>query len=261
MVEPVSRIGRKSEALSDSLARYLEQLILDGTLKPDGRIPSERQLAQRFGVSRNILREALRALRGRGLIETRHGRGSVVAGLVPRLDQASPLVHLFANHSRTLYDLLEVRETLEARAAFLAAERATDADLHRIGNAFNALEHLSVDDDSIDAARRDHAFHRSICEASHNPVLMHTLDSLMQLMMQSVLACVKNLYHRAPSKQQIDRHHREIYEAVIGRQPDRAYNAAAAHIRNVRERLQEIESVEQRLDRSVNWEKIVASAG
>lgn len=261
MVEPLTRLDRKTGALSDSLARYLEQLILDGTLKPDGRIPSERQLAQRFGVSRNILREALRALRGRGLIRTRHGQGSVVAALVPHLDAGSPLVHLFANHSRTLYDLLEVRETLEARAAYLAAERATDADLHRIDNAFKALESLSADDDSVEAARRDHAFHRSICEASHNPVLMHTLDSLMHLMMQSVMACVKNLYHRAPSKQQIDRHHREIYEAVVGRQSDRAHKAAAAHIRNVRERLQEIESVEQRLDRSVNWERIVARTG
>lgn len=257
MVEPVKSLVSNPVSLSDSLTRRLEELILDGTLKPGRKIPSERQLAERLGVSRNILREALKTLRGRGLIETRHGHGSVVAGLVPQPDQQSPFTLLYREHSRVLYDLLDVREILEGRAAFLAAERATEADLHRITHAFQMLEKTPPHDPDLEeAARRDHTFHQAIYEASNNPVLVHTLESLLQPLRQSVLASVKNLYHRAASKKQIDRHHRQIYNAIVNRQPDLAQKAATAHIRDIRSRLQEIEKEEQRLDRSISWERV-----
>lgn len=260
MVEPVRSLTSNPVSLSDSLTRRLEELILDGTLKPGRKIPSERQLAERLGVSRNILREALKTLRGRGLIETRHGQGSVVAGLVPQPDQQSPLTLLYREHSRILYDLLEVREILEGRAAFLAADRAREADLHRITHAFQALEKTpSHNTDPEDAARRDHTFHQAIYEASNNPVLVHTLESLVQPMRQSVVASVKNLYHRSASKKQIDRHHRQIYNAIANRQPELAQKAATAHIRDIRARLQEIEKEEQRLDRSISWERVLGT--
>jgi len=258
VVEPVGPFDSGSQSLSESLTRRLEELILDGTLKPGRKIPSERQLSERLGVSRNILRESLKTLRGRGLIETRHGQGSVVSGLVPQPDQQGSLTHLYRDHPRVLYDLLEVREILEGRAANLAAERATETDLHRISNAFQALEASPSEDiGPQEAARRDHAFHQAIYEASNNPVLVHTLESLLLPMRQSVLASVNNLYHRTASKKQIDIHHRQIYKAILGRQPERAERAAKAHIRDIRNRLQEIEQAEQRLDRSVHWERIV----
>lgn len=253
MVEPISTAG---EPISSAIARRLEQLILDGTLLPGKKIPSERQLSERLGVSRTILREALKELRGRGLIETRQGQGSVVTGLVPRQDTDSPLAYLFNDHPRTLYDLLEVRELLEGQAAYMAATRGTEQDFHRITHAFNAIDQAPpAQANPMEAARLDHAFHQSICEASHNPVLVHTLQSLMQLMLNTVLASVNNLYHRGPYKEQIDRHHRQIYHAVIGRRPEWARKAAIAHIRNIRERLLEIEQEEQRLDRSGGWER------
>lgn len=259
MVEPVKIAPSKLASLSESLTRRLEDLILDGTLKPGGRVPSERQLSERLGVSRNSLREALKMLRGRGLIETRHGQGSVITGLVPRLRQEGPLMLLYQEHPRILYDLLEVRELLEGRAAFLAAERAREIDLNRIAHAFRALEPPLHDTDPEEVARCDHAFHQSIYEASNNPVLIHTLESLLQPMRQSVVASVKNLYHRTASKKQIDRHHRQIYHAIIGRQPEWAEKAARAHIRDIRSRLQEIEKEEQRLDRSTSWERTIRS--
>lgn len=258
MVVPVDMGRKRPVSLSSSLARRLEQLILDGTLKSGKPIPSERQLAERLGVSRNILREALKELRGRGVIDTQHGRGSIVKGLVPNLEQGNALTYLFREHPRTLYDLLEVRELLEGRAAYLAADRGTEEDFHRITHAFEAMEQAGQEStDPVRSAQLDHAFHQTISEASHNPVLVHTLQSLMELMLNSVLASVNNLYHRETSKKQIDRHHRQIYNAVIGRQPDWAQKAATAHIRNVRERLLEIEQEEQRLDRSSDWEKLL----
>lgn len=245
----------EKESLSSSIARRLEQLILDGTLKPEKKIPSERQLAQRLNVSRSILREALKELRGRGLIETRHGQGTRVTGLVPDLANSHPLLYLFRDHPRTLYDLLEVRELLEGQAAYMAALRGNEQDLHRITHAFNAINNNSAAISPAVAAQLDHAFHQSIYEASHNPVLVHTLQNLMQLMLSTVLASVNNLYHHAPYKEQIDKHHQQIYKAILERKPELARKAATAHIKNIRERLHELEAEGLRLDRSGGWER------
>lgn len=243
------------QSTSQTIARRLEQLILDGTLVAGKKIPSERQLSERLTVSRSIIREALKELKGRGVIETRHGQGSFVTGMVPSVDETSPLLHLFKDHPRTLYDLLEVREQLESLAASLAAERATNEDLFRIRQAYFAMEQSSHDKmNPVDIARRDHAFHQAISEASHNPVLVHTLHSLMQLMLSSVLASVNNLYNRELHKQKIDQHHRQILDAIMDRDPIAAGEAAKHHLKDVRERLREIERQEQRLIRSATWE-------
>jgi GntR family transcriptional activator of glc operon len=108
----------------------------------------------------------------------------------------------------------------------------------------------STDSDPVMHARLDHAFHLSICEASHNPVLVHTLRSLTELLLSSVFASVNNLYHRQPHRQRIDRQHARLYNAVIGKLPEQAYKAASDHISSVRESLYDIEQEEQRLVRA-----------
>jgi GntR family transcriptional regulator, glc operon transcriptional activator len=107
-----------------------------------------------------------------------------------------------------------------------------------------------TDSDPATHARLDHAFHLSICEASHNPVLVHTLRSLTELLLSSVFASVNNLYHRQPHRQRIDRQHARLYNAVIGKLPEQAYKAARDHINSVRESLYDIEQEEQRLVRA-----------
>src|SRR6185312_8167619 len=111
-------------------------------------------------------------------------------------------------HPRTLYDLLEVRALLEAEAARLAALRGTSADFNMITHRYREMiaSHGDAMDPSVHA-KLDHAFHLAVCEASHNPVLVHTLRSLTDLMLSSVYASVNNLYHREPHKQRIDRQH------------------------------------------------------
>lgn len=230
---------------AQSIATHLEQMILDGTLTPERKIPSERQLSTRLGVSRTIVREALHELHGRGMIETRHGKGSFVSCAVPTLDDASPLMLAFSGNARTLYDLFEVREQLEGQAAELAAERATEQDQYKIRKAFEAMEAA----DPLTNAELDHAFHRAIVEASHNAVLVHVLNSLKALMLNSVQASVANLNHRRSFKQQIDKHHRQIYHAVISRQAHWARKAAMAHVRHVSDSLRQIEEQEQHLIR------------
>ncbi|NVK30494.1 MAG: FCD domain-containing protein [Gammaproteobacteria bacterium] len=241
---------------ASSIARRIETLILDGTLPPGKKIPSERQLAERMGVSRPILREAIKELRGRGVVNTEHGRGTFVMGMVQESAPTSPLVHLYKDHSRTVYDLLEVRELLEGQAAKLAAIRATQADKHNLTKAFEALDAATAQTETYEAAKLDHNFHHAIYIASHNPVLVHTLENLMELMRHSVFTCVSNLYHRPAQKAQIDRQHRQIYQAIMGGQDEWAQKSAANHIRHVANELREIEREEERLVRAENWEKI-----
>lgn len=256
MLEPEQLLPTRTP---DAVAARLERLILDGVFRPGQLLPSERRLCERLGVSRTSLREGLRVLRSKGIIVTRQGRGSVVAALVPGRDD-SPLMHLFRDHPRTLFDLLEVRSLLEGESASLAAERATPADRVLIQRRYEAMaEYVERGEIEVEQlAHLDHAFHLAICQASHNPVLVHTLQSLTDLLLSSVFASVKNLYHREAPRQMINRQHARLYRAVMEGKPQAARRAAVEHLTGIGEQLREIEAEDQRLERSAmrlkEWE-------
>ena len=247
----ISETATEKRQVADVVAERIERLIVDGVLKVGQALPSERRLVAKLGCSRSALREGLRALRGRGIIETAHGRGSFVAQLSGAQD-TSPLMHLFGSQPRTLYDLLEVRALLEGEAARLAALRGTEADFVLLARRYEEMlaAHTEESADPREHARLDHAFHLAVCEASHNPVLVHTLQSLNELLLSTVFASVNNLYHRPPQKRQIDRQHSRLFHAVTERLPDQAQRAAREHIHSIRDNLKEIEQEEQRLVRA-----------
>jgi GntR family transcriptional repressor for pyruvate dehydrogenase complex/GntR family transcriptional activator of glc operon len=229
-------------AISRDISYQLEQIILDGGLAPGQKIPSERQLAARLGVSRSVIREALHELQGRGVIKTRHGQGSFVASIVPGPESNtggdSPLMHLYEGHARTIYDLLEVREQLEGQAAYLAAQRANRLDRHRITKAFQALSGTNP----LNNALSDHGFHLAIVEASHNPVLVHVLSNLKSMILVTVQASVVNLNPREDMRKKIVRQHKQLYSAIMSGKPAAAQRIAAAHVRFVSDTMREIEN-------------------
>ncbi|WP_150305784.1 transcriptional regulator GlcC [Pseudomonas saliphila] len=237
--------------VGDVVADRVEKLIADGVLKMGQALPSERSQCEKLGISRSALREGLKVLRARGLIKTEQGRGSYVASLMGR--DETPMMHLFNTHPRTLFDLLEVRALLEGESARLAALRGTNADFVLIQRRYDEMvaAHASgtvTDPETL--ARLDHAFHLAVSDASHNPVLVHTLQSLTSLLLSSVFASVKNLYHRPVHKRQLDRQHARLYHAVMERLPIQAKRAAIDHIQSIRDNLQDIENEEQRLERA-----------
>ena len=117
----------RRQRLSDSITEQIERLIVDGVLRPGDALPSERDLAQRLGVSRPSVREGLLLLENRGLVQSKRGGGYGVMDVTgPTI--TDPLVHLLQRHPSTVDDVLELRHGLKCVAAYFAAVRATDAD-------------------------------------------------------------------------------------------------------------------------------------
>ena len=139
--------------LADSVASELEARILEGSLAPGDRLPSERTLAIDMGVSRPSLREAMQKLVSKGLLTTRHGGGTFVTD---RLEAhfVDPWSDMLKGNPLLHRDLLEFRQMLESQAASLAADRATDADISRLDGVYAELEASYERDDFARTARK-----------------------------------------------------------------------------------------------------------
>lgn len=234
--------------MPEMVARQVEAMILDGRLKAGERLPAERSLCESLKVSRNTLREALRELRGRGVIQSRRGSGTYVTSfqeLQPDLESLhpnTPLQKLLQNHPETLDGLLEVRRLLEGEAAYQAARRATTEDLAVLRQAYNALETESAETNTADSlAERDICFHRAVYAAAHNPILLLALNGIRNLMMSFVFDAADKLYTTAQTKRRLCTQHRRIYRAIDAHEPSAARRAAHEHIDAVAAQLREID--------------------
>ena len=127
--------------ISDAVASTLERRILEGSLKPGDRLPPERELALEFGVSRPSLREAIQKLASKGMVQSRQGGGTYVTAVL-EASFFDPWQEMMGSYPNLREDMLEFRRMIEGQAAEWAAERATDADLQRLDQAFQVLQAL-----------------------------------------------------------------------------------------------------------------------
>lgn len=224
---PVTRV-------SDVVASELEKRILEGSLKPGDRLPAERDLAVELGVSRPSLREAIHKLAAKGLLTTRHGGGNFVTD---RLGAhfADPWQEMLQGHPLLHSDLLEFRQMLEGQAAALAAERATDADIERLDQAYAALEKVYASDDLAACIDSDVVFHQVISEAAHNALIGHLTASLLRIIHGHIANNLEHLHARPPRWDQLQSQHHAIWRAIRERQPEAAAQAARLHIEFVRQ--------------------------
>ena len=200
--------------LSDDIVSQLEALILEGSLKTGERLPAERALAERFGVSRPSLREAIQKLVAKGLLVSRQGGGNYVAQSMGSTF-SDPLLQLLENNPEVERDLLEFRQTLEASCAYYAALRATAVDRERLKVAFDALQDCYARADEVSRAEEgaaDASFHLAIAEASHNAVLLHTIRGLFDLLKRNVVTNIGGMYkQRSETRDMLIDQHRELY--------------------------------------------------
>ncbi len=225
------------EKLSQAVVRQIELLILRGILRPGERLPPERDLCARLGVSRPSLREALSDLQARGLLSSRAGAGVFVADVLGSAFSPA-LIRLFASHERAVSDYIAFRRDLEGLAAARAARMASDADLQVIDAVFSRMEAAhnrrnSTDnstDNSAGEAALDAQFHLSIIEAAHNVVMLHMMRSMFDLLREGVFYNRQVMFKQRTSRDELLGQHRAINTALQTRDEAGARAAVEAHL-------------------------------
>lgn len=227
------------EKLSSSVVRQIEQLILRGILRPGERLPAERELADRLGVSRPSLRDAIADLSERGLLTSRAGSGVFVAEVLGSAFSPA-LTRLFATHEEAVFDYLAFRRDMEGLAAERAARLGSDTDLKVIGTIFRKMEAAHQKRDPTDEAELDAQFHMAIIEASHNVIMLHMMRSMFELLRQGVFYNRQMMFRNRMTRDSLLDQHRAMNTGVQSRDPAAARAAVEAHLNYVEQAFHDI---------------------
>jgi GntR family transcriptional repressor for pyruvate dehydrogenase complex len=218
----------RSVSVTRSYEQVVEQLlgrIRAGDFLPGSRLPTERELGELFGVSRGVIREAIKVLITLGAVESRQGSGTFVAAdLTPMVSRA--LVLSARPEPGSLSDLMEMRAPLERFAARLAAERRSAAQSRAISLAATESNDAATRGDWDAFGRADARFHTEIYEASSNPLLITVMSAIREIQ-QNAVALVASVPGSMPIAAQ---QHLEIAAAIWNGDPDRAERLMSEHV-------------------------------
>ncbi|HMI84803.1 MAG TPA: FadR/GntR family transcriptional regulator [Polyangiaceae bacterium] len=213
------KAGSTTEVVLGRIRRMIEA----GELKPGDRLPAERELAQRFSMSRPSLRAALHSLGGMGLLQFRHGSGTYITEGPPVLSEG-PLTLLASLHGFTDDEMFEARRQLEVGVAALAAERATLAHLTKMRAEIAGMAAAMRDPHAY--LVHDIDFHRTIAVASSNPILGALVEMVSNILYRQRRQTVARARDLGPSLAM----HRRLYRAIAARDPERAREAMNQHL-------------------------------
>lgn len=212
--------------LYDQIVQHIEQQVMRNQLRPGDRLPPERDLSQRFRVSRTVVREAIKALHEKGLVGIRPGSGTYI---VPVEGQAVlDSMTLYVKTQRVaLHNLIEARKVLEPEIAALAAQRAQPEDLEKMQHLIEEMdEHIQSAEDFVSA---DVGFHLALAEATHNPVLPIFIQSISGGLREMQLEIFR--VDSAPTSGQ--KAHRRLCRFVERREATAARREMRRHIEEV----------------------------
>lgn len=219
------RVLRHKDDLVERVAQMIEKQVLDGRLPVGSRLASEREFAERLGVSRTVLREAVRILVTKGLLETRHGIGTTVREMTHG-EVVKPMTLFFrsCNQDISIEDLHQVRLILEVESAGLAAQQGTEGDIEELRTI--CAEMVAAIQNPALFAQKDAEFHRRLGQTTHNPLITLLLDSIRDLMaeVRTRVANQPGLYDRVMPG------HLRIMEAVAARDAQAARAAMMEHL-------------------------------
>jgi GntR family transcriptional repressor for pyruvate dehydrogenase complex len=219
----------RASRLYEQIVQQIEASIFKGSLKPGDQLPAERELAQQFGVSRTAVREAVKALREKGLVEAYSGRGTFITnGTSQAIRQSLDLMMKIGQPEGSSF-LVEVREILEPEIAALAASRAERQHLEALREAVAVMDRERQDSDAFIEADLD--FHLSLAEAAANPIILSLIDSIVGLLREQRM----RTFHVEGGPERGQYHHKRILEAIEQRDPDRARECMCAHLQQVRQ--------------------------
>jgi GntR family transcriptional repressor for pyruvate dehydrogenase complex len=212
----------RSARLSEEIVRQISRLVEDGSLRLDDRFPSERDLQERWQVSRPVLREAFRILETQGVVESRPGAGRYLRS--DHIPSPARIRRSRLNVDRDhLLRVWDAREAVESKAAALAALNATPAQLAEIAAALDPLEAAPIED--LQRYDYNREFHLAIARASGNSILLEMISSLIS---RSSQIGFKDALEREDWTD-LQGRHAPIYEAVLSRDPERARLSMVTH--------------------------------
>jgi DNA-binding FadR family transcriptional regulator len=214
----------------ERIAELIVEFITEQRLRPGDRLPTEQEFAEQFGVSRTIVRDAIKMLTPSGLVRPRRGSGIFVGEQVQQFPQMSRL-HLAApavpEHMR---DLFEFRSFQEMQTARLAAQHITVAELRTAEHFLSMNREAAKSEDRDTFLRSDDEFHRSIAIASHNVFFVEAVTSILQLQRWAIHI----LTGGAPGSSWLAvEQHTRLFEAIRDGKPDEAAEAARVHVETV----------------------------
>ncbi len=218
----------QSERLYERIVSQIEQRIEAGDLKVGDQLPSERELAEQFAVSRTAVREAVKALRQKGLLEIRPGRGTFITNGTSDTIRSSLGMLMRIGATKGTGHLTEVREILEPEIAALAASRITNEYITAMQEAVGTMDTALDNVDMFVEADLD--FHLALAEGTQNPIIPILMDSIIDLLREQRKRT--GLTRGGLQRGQI--HHKKILDAVIRRDAEAARQAMQNHLKQVR---------------------------
>lgn len=217
--------------LYEQIANQVRNLIFNGTLRPGDQLPAERELAEQFGVSRTAVREAVRVLGEKGLIEIQAGKGTFVTDSFNKMsdvmrDTLDWVVKV--SLGKGMLDLVQVRELLEPGIAEIAAEMAEAEEIEIMKKAVAVMDNSMDDADAY--VKADLEFHLALAEATQNPIIPMLIDPIIGLLHEQR----KRIFKVEGGPQRGQFHHKRILETVMKQDPTAARQAMIAHLEQVR---------------------------
>jgi GntR family transcriptional repressor for pyruvate dehydrogenase complex len=212
--------------LSDKVSEMLTDAIMSGKLRPGDRLPAERDLGDQFGVSRTVIREAVRSLAACGLVRVTSGRG-VEVSRINSGNVAASMRLLVRGHEGLDYGKVhEVRTAVEVQAAGLAALRATSEHLQHLRRLCDDQQRCLESGDLAAASEHDFQFHRQLSIASGNELLVAMLDSISDVLLE-----VRNQAMQHPHVGEAGiKAHRWILDCIVAGEPDASRRAMEKHL-------------------------------
>jgi GntR family transcriptional regulator, transcriptional repressor for pyruvate dehydrogenase complex len=218
----------QASRLYEQIVQQIEDSIRKGALKPGDQLPAERELAERFGVSRTAVREAVKALREKGLVEAYPGRGTFITSETSNTIRITLDRMIKSGQLEGTLQLVEVREILEPEIAALAARRATEETVKEMRAAVKVMDEAQMDPEAYIEADLD--FHLALAEAAANPIILSLIDSIVAVLREQRMRIFK--VEGGPTRGQY--HHKKILEAIEHRDASAAREAMRAHLVQVR---------------------------
>jgi GntR family transcriptional repressor for pyruvate dehydrogenase complex len=230
---PILRPNR----LSDDTAVAILDLIQNDHLEIGDAIPGQRDLAERFNVSRTSIREGIRYLEALGVLETRSGLGTYVVGVSPTTTVETSLDSWLRDHKEAIIDIIEVREAIEVKAVALAIARGSRDLADQLCAAVQAMEEATAADDLETLIRHDIVFHELIHNVAGNSFLSMLVDSINRVIEANRRAIFAVPGQSSKSIQD----HWAIVEAIRARDTERARQAMSRHLLDVKAKMQQLQ--------------------